>query len=70
MVRTDLVMKIELNSNLPWRTEHNILLYCIDNNIEEEKISKYFYLAMNKLLDGPIEIDVPDEHVTWMILKS
>lgn len=52
-------------AQLPWRTNFRIVDYCLANNIEIKKCHNFIRRATTDL-----EMNIPDEHITILILKG
>jgi hypothetical protein len=66
LVHNELGMIVDLK-NLPAKVCFNIVDYCCDNLIEPEKCLNFRFECE---LCEDLEFDIPDEHVTYMILKG
>jgi hypothetical protein len=60
-------MLINLNQ-LPWHQVYNIVDYCIENHIEKQKCFKILDCTPLMGMDGIL--DIPEKHITWMILRG
>lgn len=58
-----MVMIVDLK-NLPCWNVMKIVDYCWKQSIEREKCLNFLYN------DNDWEFDIPDEHITWMVLKG
>ena len=58
-------MKINLK-NLPAWKSSEIVEYCWENLIDPAKCLNYMYFTG----DDDLEFDIPDKHITWMVLKG
>lgn len=53
--------------NLPAKVFFNVVQYCWENSIESKKCLNFTF-ECETLQD--LEFDIPDEHITYMILKG
>lgn len=59
-------MIVDLNNLPAWKC-FEVVSYCWGNSIEIEKCLNY---VCGLYSDHDLEFDIPDEHITWMIMKG